>query len=124
MGYRSEIGLCLAAQAQAALETSLSNLANGEITYTPEEEKLIRALFPAADIRKDENSGTVAYHWSWIKWYSDYPEVRFIESFLATLEDEEYLFLRLGEADDDFESAGAFWDNPLQMSYSRSIAFG
>lgn len=123
MGYHSEVGLCLAAQAQAKLETCLLNPTSGEEAYSPEEETAIREFFNSAETRKDEASGAVAYYWPRTKWYSDYPEVRFIESFLIPLDEMEYYFLRLGEDDDDTEVLGGFWENPLKMALNRSISF-
>ena len=123
MGYRSEVGLCLAGPAQAKLEAGLLSLANGEGTVKASEAEAIQQLFKAADHRKDEADGATAYHWPSLKWYPEYPEVGFVENFMATLEEDEYLFIRLGESDDDIETRGLFWDNPFQMSLSRSIVF-
>jgi hypothetical protein len=123
MGYRSEVGLCLAPEAQIKLEAGLLNLVNEAGTGSAEKEKLIRELFQMSDIKKDDVSGTAAYYWSWLKWYDDYPEVAFVEGFVNALEDDEYYFLRLGESADDVEMKGAFWDNPFGMTLSRSIAF-
>ena len=123
MGYRSEIGLCLAAPAQAQLDESLLRLANekGEAKVTKMD--LIQGLFQTAELRKDDASQAIAYYWPSLKWYFDYPEVRFVETFLDELPEEDYLFIRLGESDDDTEIKGAFWDNPFQMSTIRAITF-
>jgi hypothetical protein len=123
MGYHSEVGLCLAAQAQAKLESCLLNLANSEDAYSLEEETAIREFFNVAEIRKDEVSGVTAYYWPRSKWYSDYPEMRFIENFLNPLDAMEYYFLRLGDDEDDTEVLGGFWENPLKMALHRSISF-
>ncbi len=123
MGYHSEVGLCLAAQAHAKLESCLLNPTNGEDAYSPEEETAIREFFSSAETRKDEASGAVAYYWSRTKWYSEYPEVRFVESFLIPLDEMEYYFLRLGDDEDDTEVLGGFWENPLKMALNRSISF-
>ena len=123
MGYRSEVGLCLAGPAQAKLEAGLLSLANGEGTVKASEAKTIQELFKDADHRKDESDGATIYYWSSLKWYPEYPDVSFIENFLAALKDDEYLFIRLGESDDDIETKGLFWDNPFQMSLARSIVF-
>ena len=124
MGYRSEIGLCLDASAQAQLEAGLLKLANekGAANASTEMDP-IQGLFQSAELRKDEDSGSAAYYWPSLKWYDDFPEVRFIESFLQELDEGVYLFIRLGESDDDTEIKGAFWDNPLQMSMIRTITF-
>jgi hypothetical protein len=123
MGYRSEVGLCLAGPAQAKLEAGLLRLGSGEGTDSAENGKLILELFELATLRKDEASGASAYHWPSLKWYPDYPEVVFVENFLAQLDEGDYYFIRLGESDDDSEFRGDFWDNPFQMSLTRAIAF-
>jgi hypothetical protein len=80
-------------------------------------------LFASAETKRDEDSGAAAYHWQWLKWYPDYPDVAFVESFLKTLAEESYLFIRVGESDDDTEYRGGFWENPLGMCLVRGIAF-
>jgi hypothetical protein len=41
--------------------------------------------------------------WDWVKWYSDYEEVIFIESFLRNIPDKHYDFVRTGEDTNDNE---------------------
>ena len=123
MGYLSEIGLCLAAPAQAKLDESLLNLANEKGEGKGPEMDLIQGLFQKAELRQDDESQAIAYYWPSLKWYFDYPDVNFVETFLEGLPEEDYLFIRLGESDDDTETKGAFWDSPFQMSTIRAITF-
>ena len=119
MGYRSEVGICLAGTAQAKLEADLLCLANDTADS-------IRELFQSAKSRKDEESGSAAYYWPSLKWYNcsdDYPEISFVDAFLQELSEEDYLFIRVGESDDDNEIKGVFWENPFLMGFSRSIVF-
>jgi hypothetical protein len=118
MGYRSEVGLCLDAAGEKTLAEALQNLEEGN-----EHVGGIRGLYAFAKRNQDEESGAVAYYWDSIKWYQDYPDVAFVESFLKTLEEGGYLFIRVGESDDDTEYQGQFWDNPLGMCLVRGIAF-
>jgi hypothetical protein len=74
-------------------------------------------------MRQHKESGAVAYHWEYLKWYSDYDDVSFFESFMETLDGNDYLFIRLGKSDDDNEIEGSFWDNPFGMCMLRSISF-
>jgi hypothetical protein len=101
----------------------LQHLASEEGTDNDEKAKLIQGLFQAAELRKDEASGSTSYFWPSLKWYPDFPDVIFVESFLETLEEDEYYLIRLGESDDDTEIRGLFWDNPFSMCLARSIAF-
>ena len=123
MGYCSEIGLCLAAPAQAKLKLCLMRLKNGEGTDSAEKRKLILELFQYATLRKDEESGAAAYHWDSLKWYSEYQDVAFVEKFLEEQDEDEYLFIRLGESEDDTEFKGTFWGSPFGMALARSIVF-
>jgi hypothetical protein len=123
MGYRSEVGLCLAGSAQAKLEASLLKLANKKGAGNASKTKLIQTLFQEAILKKDKASGTTAYYWESIKWYDDYSDVSFVEAFLEKLNEDDYLFIRLGESDDDNEIKGDFWDNPLHMSMIKAVVF-
>jgi len=123
MGYRSEVGFCLAAPAQTKLESGLLKIRNGKGRANDEERKLILELFRDATVRKDEASGDAAYHWPRLKWYAQYPDVAFVERFIEELTEDEYLFIRLGDDDDDIEIRGTFWGSPCGMALSRSIVF-
>lgn len=72
----------------------------------------------------DSNSGATVWHWAWSKWYSDFPEVAFVESLMNEMDHEDYLFIRIGEDYDDTEVRGCFWENPFGMELNRSIELG
>jgi hypothetical protein len=116
MGYRSDVGLCLNAESKARLGTAL-NVLEGKTAKT------VREFIGGAELREDKESAATAYLWRDIKWYSDYPEVSFMENFLAAEEDDDFLFIRIGESDDDIDYRGTYWGNPLGMCLVRSIAF-
>ena len=69
----------------------------------------------------DKNSEDEVYYWEWLKWYSDFPDVSFIEKFMADLEVEDYLFFRVGEEIGDIEIKGEFWDNPFEFNILQTI---
>jgi hypothetical protein len=119
MGYRSDIGLCLSAEGKKKLEQALPELErkNKEVAET------VNKLLNSGNMREHKESGAVAYYWEWLKWYPEYEDVSFFESLMESLEDNDYLFIRLGESDDDSEIKGAFLDNPFSMCISRSINF-
>ena len=118
MGYRSDVGLCLTAAGKQVLDTALAEAAGSNPHFTE-----IKNMVDHAEIRTDTDSGTVGYLWRDLKWYADYDEVRFIENLLSKLDDSDYLFIRVGESDDDTEDRGGFWENPLGMCLVRGIAF-
>ena len=119
MGYYSDVALCLskagAEKLAAAIEARIGN--------TPDDfgSNVIKALIGGEPVRKDEDTGTVAFCWSGVKWYSDFEGVAFVENFMADLDDEDYYFIRIGEDYDDIEVIGGFWDNPLGIQVMREI---
>ena len=118
MGYRSDVGLALSARGKAALDAALAEAEKSNEHYA-----IIKELLEHGEKRTDEETGAAAWLWEGLKWYSDYVDVSFIENFLCELEPEDYLFIRVGEADDDTEYTGGFWENPMGMSLLRGIAF-
>ena len=49
------------------------------------------------------------------KWYSQYPEIKRIENLLKSLDEEDYIFARLGEELGDFELYGEYSDGELYV---------
>jgi hypothetical protein len=119
MGYKSEIGLCLTREARTKMEQALSELEKWPKTQA----EIIREMFEDGEKREDAKSGSVAYYWKDLKWFANYGEMAFVEKLLAGLEKKQYLFIRIGEADDDTEHQGYFWDNPFGMVLVRGITF-
>jgi hypothetical protein len=116
MGYRSDVGLCLNAESRIRLDTALNAL-EGETA------KIVRAFMGDAELKEDKDSAAAAYLWRAVKWYPDYPDVSFVETFLAAEEGDDYLFIRIGECDDDTDYRGSYWENPLGMHIVRDISF-
>jgi hypothetical protein len=119
MGYRSQVGLCLTAQAYELFQKALAVLGADS-----KQAEVVRSLMAHADNEgHDAETGAHLWYWSYLKWYASYLDVSFIENFINTLEGEEYSFIRVGEDDDDSEIGGDFWDNPFDMYFSRGIDF-
>jgi hypothetical protein len=117
MGYCSDVGLCLTKIGKEVLEARVNALEAGN-----EKTSHIRRLLDKPNgKREDEESGAIAWLWDSIKWYLDYDNVSFIENFLQDLDEEEYLFIRIGASDDDTEIRGGFFDNPFSMNLMRAI---
>jgi hypothetical protein len=120
MGYYSDVGLCLSAKGKGILDNSLAELEKSD----SEKFEQVKELIDAATKREDEETGAISYYWESLKWYPDFPDVAFFESVIQTLEyEEDYLFIQLGEHDDDIKYQGGFWDNPFNMCFVRSIVF-
>lgn len=117
MGYRSEAALCIDKNGKSALKVKLDE-ANKET------QKIVREFLAHSDKHlADSESSSELWFWDWIKWYSDYPEIGFMENLLNQMDTEHFLFIRIGEDSDDSEVQGAYWDNPFGMCLSRSIEF-
>ena len=121
MGYYSDVALCLtragAEKLAAAVEARTGNTSD-DFGSTA-----IRELIGGEPAHRDVGTGTVAFCWSGVKWYSDFEGVAFVENFMADLEYTKYYFIRVGEDYDDIEVNGGFWDNPLGMRFARGITF-
>jgi hypothetical protein len=116
MGYRSDVGLCLNAESKTRLDASLNSMEESSM-------KNVTAFFGYAERKEDTASSAIAYLWRDYKWYPDYPGVAFLENFLTGIDDDGYLFIRIGESDDDTETGGCFWENPFGMCLVRDIVF-
>ena len=120
MGYRSDVGLALSKAGKEKLDAAIK--ARTDADPDNAETKDIVSFIGGEPYRIDE-SGSVSFLWVDIKWYSSYPEVAFVEDVISKLDAEDYYFIRVGEADDDTEISGRFWENPMEMRLARGIAF-
>ncbi len=115
MGYRSHVGICLAQDAFKQLEDKIQALPQ----HLQEE---VRSLFGDSEFTR-EDEGSRVWYWEGFKWYSSDPDITFLKGYLSDLEDEQYLYLLVGENLDDVEYHGRFWDNPFGMCLTRGIEF-
>ena len=105
MGYYSDAALALTGKGVDTLDKKLAAPETSEETR-----KEVQDLLSQAD-----------HHWAWSKWYSNFPEVAFVESLMDEMDEEDYRFIRIGEDYDDTEVRGGFWENPFDMELSRNI---
>jgi len=117
MGYRSDVGLALSKIGASRLQEKLNSLdKNSEAFFNVTE-----LLGYAYKHLKHEESGAELYLWDYLKWCDSFSDVRFIEDLMLELEDDDFLFLRIGEDMNDNEEKGSFWDNPFELSILRTI---
>lgn len=117
MGYYSDTALALTGKGVDTLNKKLAAPETSE-----EIRKEVQGLLSQADSHyTDSNSGAEVWHWAWSKWYSNFPEVAFVESLMAEIDEEDYRFIRIGEDYDDTEVRGGFWENPFGMELTRNI---
>ena len=114
MGYYSDVALVLSAHATAKLfkytKSKPQNNINTNLINHPEK-------------HLKDSSGAEFFYWESVKWYEDFPEVQWIEKFINSLKQDEYLFIRVGELIDDVEELGTFYSNPFDVRFSRQILF-
>ena len=122
MGYRSEVALAISKELMPRFLTVFAKCPEAQAMVFKDHNKMVEDY---------DGEGTFFVHWSGIKWYDSYPEVKAIEKFLAEceLDDfedlansyEHYRFVRLGEEHDDVEIMGDLcsWD----INFTRELTF-
>jgi len=69
----------------------------------------------------DPKTKIVFYHWEYSKW--DEEETEFITSFLNSLDDHQYSYVRLGESNGDLEQWGDLEDDPFDARVDSRLIF-
>ncbi len=111
MGYYSDVAIALTKKAAALLKAKL--------TATQDAEKY---LFDHPALHNiDDATGEELWRWNYVKWYDSYPDVDFVTGFLRELDDEDFLFIRVGEDVGDIERYGCFWENAFGLDVATSI---
>lgn len=115
MGYYSEVAIALKKQdwermkEEAAKSDAFKDIEGG-----------LPKLWNQITVVRDD---CVVLWSSGLKWYDDYPDVKFVMTFLAGVEHE---YLRIGEefGDHDYENTfEAYWDSFFYPSASISFTF-
>ena len=120
MGYRSDVALILDKESVIKLHAAIADSSLNEETR-----KEVNDLFahPSRHLH-DPEGGSELWYWDSVKWYSDYPDVSFIENFISENCDlDNYRFMRVGEEWDDIEVEGCLFDDPFDLYVERRIKF-
>jgi len=117
MGYYSDVGICLSPKAKKSYDTMLQSL-------HPQRRTLIKKFLQSAQVY--HRDGAICFIWQWVKWHNSSDTIpltgsMFFEHFLQSLNEEDYLFIRIGEQHGDVEEHGHFFENPFDMCLSYSI---
>lgn len=107
MGYRSEVILTMKDEKFAELVKSM-------------DDRVAANFFEMTEPKKRKDWTLV--HFSDVKWYEDYPEVKAVEDFVSTLDEDDYAYHILGEDHDDYTHRGT-WDTPFEIRMTRSLDF-
>jgi hypothetical protein len=108
MGYRSDVALALKEEKFKDLLSSIKD------------DKAAVELLSGCD--KHEKDGWVLLFYNSVKWYEDYKEVKAINDFVDTLDEDDYSYHVMGEEPDDYTQRGT-WESPFEISLSRSLDF-
>ena len=132
MGYRSEVGIILSAEAYELLVCELEKERVDRILNNNRPEAFRETLELLDEMEEDgkpnlpERSTDIILYYSWIKWYDSYDEINFIERMLDMMEERDlaYSFLRIGEENPDIDARyNRSEDLCIDMYASRSVAF-
>ena len=111
MGYRSDVAIALSKEAAALLKKRLEAATADE-----------RYLLDNADLHNvDKESGDELWRWHYVKFYEEFREVAFINSFLQELDPSNFMFIRVGETYDDIEINGDYWLNAFGLDVATTI---
>ena len=101
MGYRSDVGFVVPESA-------------------PHFEKLDEDSNCFDEIRSQD--GFRLYVVESIKWYEDDNLVQAVEQYIRENEDE-CLFVRIGESQEDIQVEGHLWENPFELGFVRRLTY-
>ena len=112
MGYYSSVGIALSKNAASCLMKKAQRIT----------EQTERYLYDHPDRHEiDKESGDELWLWSSVKWYDGYPEVDLFMNFLNEIDEDDFVFIRVGESYDDIERRGCYWDNVYGLDVETSI---
>lgn len=118
MGYRSETAICLSPKAMDRFVLRF-NTAERHVA-----EAVLELVNSVDKYHYDKQTRSRIWFWNLVKWYPDYDEIKFMETLMDELDEDDFLFIRIGENTDDTEIHGVYHDNPFGMYLTRRLEFG
>ena len=119
MSYRAEVCVVLTAEGEKVLRDHLFYMPDNDTTKI----QVIRLLDTYVTHTSTSLTGATLYYWENYEWYNNETVVEYFDQFFQDLDENEYLFLRLGEVLTDIKIRGKFWSNPFNTIVLRSIYF-
>jgi len=123
MGYRSEVGFVIRSNPRAADGNDSISLLVPRFEDMEEGAVFDTVVRPPAEVEVPNDREAFLYHIGSTNWYEGFEVVDAVAEFLAMLDYEDYLFIRVGDDVGDEESEGDYWDNPYDMGMVRRISF-
>lgn len=117
MGYYSEAALVFTAKGAETMRSMIDEQQLGMALRT-------RNFLEEANMHSiDSKSRAEFFHWDSVKWYQMFEEIACINSVMEELDDEDFLFIRIGEDFEDIEILGRYWENPFNLDVVRTVEF-
>lgn len=115
MGYYSEVALVFTAKGAEILRSMI-------------DDQELETAFQIKDFLERtthtiDSSRAEFFHWDSVKWNLKFESVACINSVLEKLDDEDFLFIRIGEDFEDLEIQGRYWENPFNIDVVRTVEF-
>lgn len=117
MGYYSEVALVFTAKGAEIMRSIIDNQQFGMALRTR------NFLEEANTYSIDGTSRAEFFHWDSVKWYQMFEEIVCINSVMDELDNEDFLFIRIGEDFEDIEILGRYWGNPFNLDVVRTVEF-
>lgn len=108
MGYRSDVALAMKEKKFKQLLSSIKD-----------DRTAVELLSGCSKYEKD---GWILLYYDSVKWYDDFKEVKSINDFIDTIDEDDYSYHIMGEDQDDYKQTGT-WDSPFEIRLSRSLEF-
>lgn len=120
MGYYSDVAIALKPKAAESLKKAVSNAQDGKV------QEHFQYLLNGSSVSKYSDDGSWLIVLKDVKWYwlDGYFSIeKFVMDFLSALPFDEYLYIRVGEDEDDVERWGNWYENPFDVYVSRRIEY-
>lgn len=124
MSYLSKVGIAMYKADFDAIKKAIAKnddhttkalLESAEVSVLPSEND--RCVNMLAEDRCLEPDAYVVLMWDWMKWYEEFPEVRFIMDAMHKL--HHYSYIRIGEETGDVEQDSRLgeWEDGVEVDY-------
>lgn len=117
MGYRSDVCIALTDSAARLVKTIMNHLPEGHaaLDLANQDSGTFIDITPK-DITNPDFDCDSKIYFEHVKWYEGYDCVSFFEEMIQSLDEEDYLIVRIGEDQNDIEQTGSYYDSDVYVS--------